>query len=440
MRRASIIALLVAIAVVVLIGVLLWGRARRPAATKPAPVLSVPVRVAPVSRGPISHTLLVTGSLRTDDEVAVSSKVLGKVARVLVKEGDHVSKGQLLLALDPTDFQAALSQAQAGLRTAQIRYDQAKRSEQLRDTETRTAIEQARQAVEVNRARLAQAQAAETQAKAELTRWQRLHESGAVSAQELDTKRTAEETARAGVAVAQQTLAQSQQALQVAQASTVQYQLTQEDIKAAAEAVRQAQAQVVLAREQLSDARIISSISGVVYQRQVDVGETVTPGQPFMNLAGLRSVYFEAQVPETEVTSLGVGSPVQVTVDAFPGRGFRGRVARIIPVVTTSTRDFRVRVSVAQEGDLLSPGAFARGNILVGRHPQALLVSKDAIQTALGETYVFVVVEGRARRVPVRLGWSDDRNAEVLSGVNDGDVVVVAGGSTLRDGDHVTVH
>jgi hypothetical protein len=205
--------------------------------------------------------------------------------------------------------------------------------------------------------------------------------------------------------------------------------LTREDIKAAAEAVRQARAQVTLAREQLSEARIVSPISGVIYQRQVDVGETVTPGQPFMNLAGLRSVYFEAQVPETEVTSLGVGSPVQVTVDAFPGRSFHGRVARIIPVATASTRDFRVRVSVAQEGDLLSPGAFARGNILVGRHPQALLVSKDAIQTALSGP-VFVVVEGRRAASG---GLGDGRNAG-RSRVNDGAVVVVAGGGTLRDG------
>jgi len=387
----------------------------------------------------MNRMLLVTGSLRSDDELAVSSKVIGKVDQVFVKEGDRVGKGQLLVSLDPTAYQAQVEQAKAGLQTAQIRYDQAKQNEQLRNTQTSTGIAEAQQAVTVAQAHLAQAQASDRQAASDLARWQQLYNAGAVSAQELDTKRTAADTARADVTVATQTLAQVQQALKAAQATQVQYQLTQEDIKAAAQAVEQARAQVAVAQEQLQDTRIVSPLAGVVYQRQVDVGETVTPGQPFLNMAGMQSVYFEAEVPETEVADLRMESPVTVTVDALPGREFNGRVVTVIPVATAITRTFRVRVQVVSVGDVLAPGSFVRGNVLIGQHLDALLLPKDAVQSAVGENYVFVVAGGRAHRVPVTLGWGDTSHVEALSGIHEGDQVVVVGGSSLRDGDLVKV-
>ena len=159
-----------------------------------------------------------------------------------------------------------------------------------------------------------------------------------------------------------------------------------------------------------------------------------------MTLVGLESVYFEAQVPETEATSLAPKLPVAVTVDALPGRTLTGVVSKIIPVVTTSSRDFRVRVSLGQsEQGLLSPGAFARGQIHVGRRENTLLVPKDALQTALGESYLFLVKEGRAKRSPVEVGWSEVERVEILEGAEEGDQVVVVGGSTLRDGDRVRI-
>jgi RND family efflux transporter MFP subunit len=415
------------------------GCGRNPrAGNRPAKTLGLPVKVAPVSRGLITRTLLVTGSLRSDQEVQLSSKVLGRVEGVFVKEGDRVRKGQLLVSLEQADFQAQLAQARAALESARIRRSQTQATEQLRYTQTDSAIAQARQAVAAAQARLLQAQAAQREASANLARAENLHREGAISAQQRDSMRTADETARAGVTVAEEMLAQAKQSLEVARANRVQYQLTREDIRAAEQAVKQAQAQVALASDQLRNTRLLSPISGLVSLKLVSLGETVSPGLPLLTLVGLDSIYFEAEVPETEVANLALGQSVEVTVDAAPGRTLTGTLRRIVRAITSSSRTFRLRIALPPPPDLLlSPGSFARGRILIGRRTNALLIPKDALQTTLGESFIFLAENNRARRSSVKLGWSDPDHVEILHGAAAGDRVIVVGASTLRDGDPI---
>jgi len=157
-----------------------------------------------------------------------------------------------------------------------------------------------------------------------------------------------------------------------------------------------------------------------------------------LRIVNLNAIFFEARVSETEVRYVRVGQPVTVTVDAYPGKTFRGVVSRIYPVGSEGSRDFIVRVDMRNEGGLLKPQMFARGEILVDVHRNVVLIPKDALLTQDGKRVVFVVKEGVARRIVVQTGYINGTNAEVR-GVPAGAQVVVQGQENLRDGDKVRV-
>ncbi|MCS6860802.1 MAG: efflux RND transporter periplasmic adaptor subunit, partial [Abditibacteriales bacterium] len=234
-----------------------------------------------------------------------------------------------------------------------------------------------------------------------------------VSAEDVEAARTA--------------VRQAEEMLRIAQANKAQYKLVKDDIRAAAAAVQQARAQVAYIAEQLRQTRIFSPVSGVVAQRTVNVGETVAPGAVLMHVVALDTVYFEAQVPERDVPDVRPGLPVQVTVDALPHRTIPAVVRQVILVAERESKQFRVRVSVENPHGDLPPGGFARGVIEVGARRNVLLVPKAALYTEAGETFVYRIVNGRAQRRTVQVGLRDERNAEVLAGLQEGQQVVAGG-------------
>lgn len=542
-RRAAVAAI-----VVVVLGLGAMRAVRRtpgPSAAQPgngpgaAQEVAVPVEVATAVRGAMGRTLEVTGTLKTDREVKISAKLPGRVADVLVKEGDRVRAGQLLVVLDDSDQRAQLEQAQAGLRSAEERVAQARAGESLRYAQTDAQIEQAEANLHAARVRVQQLEAAARitdasakaavaraesmltsaqdrlrmvkegaraqerrvaenavqQAKVNLdtiqTRVKRRRElfaQGAISQEDLDEfekqlklaqaqydsavqqrdliqegarteevriaeeqVRQAEEALREAranlertkmshddVAAARSTVTQLEAALKVAQANRAQYQIVPREIAAAEAAVQEARARVQLAREQLANTRIIAPVDGVISSCTVHAGESIGASVPLMTLVALQGVYFEAQVPERSMAEVRPGLGVEVTVDSLPGKTFRGTVREVIPVAALESKSFRVRIAVPNSTQL-PVGAFARGVIDLGVYPEAILVPKEALLSLAGESYVFALNDGTVRRQPVKLGATNATHAQILSGLKEGDRVVVGGLDTLADGTKVKV-
>jgi RND family efflux transporter MFP subunit len=223
-----------------------------------------------------------------------------------------------------------------------------------------------------------------------------------------------------------------------------------EGVEAAVQATRQARASLALAENALTNAYVRSPVSGYLATRIAEPGQQVGSGAALLRIVAPGSVYFQASVPESQYAEVGIGQPVDVTVDALPGESFRGSVSRVFPVASAATRSFTLRVDFQGDGRL-RPQMFARGRIVVGTHPGATVVPKDAVifrrgdgavsQGAAGsEAVVFVVGPGdRAVERRVTVGYSDPTHVEILSGVRPGERVVTAGNNALQDGDPVNV-
>ncbi|KRD79924.1 efflux RND transporter periplasmic adaptor subunit [Lysobacter sp. Root983] len=188
-----------------------------------------------------------------------------------------------------------------------------------------------------------------------------------------------------------------------------------------------------LANLELSYANVQAPISGVIASRSIKTGNFVQINTPIFRIVDTSRLEATLNVPERELATLKAGLPVQLAVDALPGKIFQGTVDRVAPVVDSGSGTFRVVCTFAG-GDTLQPGMFGRVRIDYDNRADALVVPRIALLEDEGDPAVFVIRNARAARVPIKLGYLDGEWAEVRAGIKQGDQVVVAGKTALRDG------
>jgi membrane fusion protein (multidrug efflux system) len=194
-----------------------------------------------------------------------------------------------------------------------------------------------------------------------------------------------------------------------------------------------------LARLALEEAEIKAPFDGVISLRHIKVGNTIQPGSPAFRVTRMDQLEAQIFVPERDIHKLAAKQPATLVVDAWPDKRFAGQILRVNPVVDAATGTVKVTVAMAPEQPELRPGMFGRVEIVYDRRSDALLVPKDAVLTEDAQHSVFVVADGRARRRPIRVGYSDADHYEVIDGLAAGEELVVTGQTSLRDDSKVEV-
>ena len=352
------------------------------------------VEVSTVSERVISPSILASGFLAHEEEVMLSSEVIGKVAEIFIEEGDRVKAGQLVLRVDDINFLAGLEQAEASVRL--------------------NTIDIERQEVRIENL------------ERQFARTSSLYESSLVGEEEFDTMRNQLELARI-------------------------------DLKSSRERLAQAQAQLEQVNDQLSKTRIVSPIDGVVTSLDIKVGETAIasstniPGSSLMTIANPQSIYTEVLVDEADIANLAVGQRAEIVAIAYPDEPIHGVVRYIANTAKTELNrqglSFTVEIDILDSGNVvLRPGMSCRAEIFTAQDQavpavpiQALIFEEDRSQL-LSEYFLFVNDDGVARKTAVQVGTSDDEFQELTSGI-DGDVEIVVGPDRelrhLLDGDRL---
>ena len=210
------------------------------------------------------------------------------------------------------------------------------------------------------------------------------------------------------------------------------------------QAVDQLKAQLDAAKSQydnlLENTVLRSPITGVVTARNYDPGD-MTGSLPVLTVGQLAPVVkVMINVSENDLATLRQGQPVDVTFDAYPGETFSGKVQRIYPTVDTATRTFEVEVRIANATEKLKPGMFARVSIDLGTQQNVVVPDRAVVkQTGSGNKYVYVLKGNTVSYNRVDLGQRLDNAYELLSGIEDGDTVVITGQTRLADGVKVEV-
>ena len=329
------------------------------------------VTVTQVTRSNITRNLAVTGTIAAppNEDVKVSSLVPGRLARILVAEGDHVAARQVLAEID---------------------------SSTLRDQ-----VQQAEGAVQ-------QAKATLQNAIANQQRQENLLQRGIASGKEVEDART------------QESIAQG--------------------------ALNQAEAALSIARQQLARAEIRSPIDAVVVKRFVNGGEQVdgTAAQPVVEVANVRTVELLGNVPADYLSKIHVGQKLEVASEGVPGVTFNASVFAVSPAVDPASNVGLVRIRIANPKGLLRLGMFLSAPVAVDSHANALVVPPPAIYRGEdAQPHVYRIKEDKdgtkAEFVAVTIGLETPDKTELLSGVGEGDTVILNGGYGLDDGAKVKV-
>src|SRR5262245_42469494 len=352
-----------------------------------------------------------TGSLAANQQTDVAPETSGKVAAVGVDIGSFVSKGQMLVKLEDADFKDRILQAQAQL-------DQNKAT--LQQNMAKIGLRPGQKFNPENVPEVAAARAALDLAEKNLRRSEKLVESGDISRATYDLQKS-----------------QRDQAAEQYQALIHQAQQHFAAVANAQAAVDMAQSQLSLAKRNLTYTVVVAPMAGYISDRPADIGEYISPQQKVATIVSLNPLRVRIDVPEQSIPQVHAGESVSVTVAAYPDRSFAGRVARISPSVTPSSRTMTVEADVENPNAALKPGQFATIRILLPQSTPAVLVPQRALRTISGATYVFVIKNGFAQQRLVQSGQTEGDLIELKSGIAADEIVATSNVDQLSDGSAV---
>ena len=257
----------------------------------------------------------------------------------------------------------------------------------------------------------------------------------------LDAQQAAVAEAQAKLDLALKNQANNRQLLSQAFISQNAYDTAQNGVDVAQASVAAAKAQADIARRALADTQVRAPFNGVVAKRLANAGEKVSPDVPLFQLVDLGRMEMQAQVPVSDVPYLKLGQALDLAVDGFDGRHFKGTVGRINPVTESGTRAINVFVALPNSDGALRGGMFAKGQIAVQAERTVNALPLTAIHEEAGQSFVFTVKNGQLERSPVQLGLKreDLGLVELRDGPSPGTEVVAVKSDKLKVGAKVQV-
>ena len=341
------------------------------------------VELAVVAAQDVQPSILASGVLAFRNEVDLTAEVTAKVRTILIKEGDTVTQGQTLLLLDPEIYNNAIEREQASLRQSRI------------------GIERQRDLVALR--------------QKTYERSRKLAEQRLIDRARLDEDRNQLDLARA-------------------------------DLRTSEESLLQAESVLNDARQQRARTEIRSPITGRVVSLPIKVGETAVPstsafaGAQLMKIADTSEIIAELKVDEADIAKIDIGQHAEVFAAAYPETALKSTVEQIAlaPTIEGQGRAYKVTVHLVAPADLkLRSGMSVRSNIFLGdgQRKPAVPVEAVVIETEgknAAKRYVWLSRDGKATKVEVQTGVSDDRWETVIKGVAAGDTVIVGPTKSLR--------
>jgi RND family efflux transporter MFP subunit len=354
-----------------------------------APAITVDVTtVSRIYPSQALATLNASGYIVAQRKAAVASKVTGRLVALMVEEGSKVKKNQIIARMESEDVTAARDQSKANLNTV--------------------------------KASLEQARVERENAEREHDRYRKLVAGGFVSQSDYDTIK-------------------------------LRYQRSREAVRAAEAAVRGAEAALAGARAGLDYTLIRAPFDGVVLTKNADIGDIVTPlgaaataKAAVVTIADMNSLQVEVDVSETSITSIRIGQPCDIQLDALPNMRFRGEVYAIVPTVDRTKATVLVKVRFLDKDARMLPEMSAKVSFLSRTLQPEELKSRLAVNgSALimqdGKTYVFLLQQNIVKKTFVDLGEKLGDMTEVKAGLNPGDRVVIKPPRGLKDGSKIKI-
>jgi RND family efflux transporter MFP subunit len=366
--------------------------AAKPAASA-APAAVEVTTASAITRG-LQRDVQVVGSMMADDEVVVSAQVAGELSQLNVDFGSVVSQGQVIAVIDQRDAKLKVEQAEATLKQTMARLGM-------------------KEGVKFNPEQAADVKVAKTSldwAKMDLDRNTKLIENGDIARSVYD----------------QATISYN--------AAQARYQAALDAVNQQLALVEQQRSALALAKKAITDTVVRSPITGAVKEKLAARGSYLAVGGKIASLVKINPLRLRADIPESYAAAVRKGQTMTLSVEAFPGRTFSGRIVRIGPSLNEQTRALTVEAEVSNSGNLLRPGMFAKAQLITAKDAPAVMIPARAVVTVAGLTKVFVIENGKAVERIVKTGTTDGDLIEIVEGVKEGETVASSNADKLQQG------
>jgi HlyD family secretion protein len=357
-------------------------------------VFGVAVVVDPVVRGDLVQTVVASGHVETPFRVEIGSQIIGTVDDVLVEEGQRVSKGQALVAIEAGELKAAVVQAEGAVAQAEARL------RQLREL----TLPAARESL--------------SQAKATLLNAQQIYDRTADLAKHGYATKASLEDAQKNLDVARTQMRTAELEIFTSSPGGSDYVMAET-------LLNQANANLATARSRLSYATIVAPRDGVLISRNVERGTVAQPGKVLLVLAPAGDVQLVLQIDEKNLGLIAVGQKALASADAFADKTFAAEVAYINPGIDITRASVEVKLTVPDPPDYLRQDMTVSVDIEVARRSGTLILPLRDIHDALaGSPWAMILRDHRAHKQPVRIGLRANTHVEILEGAALGDLAV----------------
>ena len=392
-----------AVVILALAGASSCARKQEQATTTAAMVQGA--KIETVAQQSLDESYEAVGTVRAKNSSIVSSKVLGNIVAMKVREGDTVHAGQILVEIDSREARIQAQKSGAGL------------------VEMNGALAEVGRSIKGAESGQTAAEANRRLAASTLSRYQQLLDRQSISPQEFDEVRARHEVADAEAERAGRLL----QSLEAKR-------------RQALARIDQAKADVAGSQVYSSFTRIAAPINGVVVSRQADVGYMAAPGAPLLTIESGTDYRLEAAVQESQINKIHLRDQVRVQIDALGQQELAGTVVEIVPASDPASRTYLVKISIAPPGgnqQIIRSGLYGKARFVTGQM-QAITIPQKAVVERGQLTSVYVVDQsGIARMRLVKTGKPYSDRVEVLSGLREGEQIVVDSVAVVNDGSRV---
>ncbi len=393
------------------------------------------VEIAKPTRATVRKTIEQPGQVEAAETSPIHARTVGLVKLVKVDIGDRVAEGQVLAELSLPEVVAELAQAKASLIQAEAGRTQA--SAAVKVEQAKVAGSEAK--LTATAAGVRRADAELVRRKTEYARMQSLARESAVTSSLVDeaasiyhAAEAARDEAMAHVQYIQATIVEARASAEKAIA----------DESNAIARIAVAKAAVEHADAMLSYATITSPFPGVITRRHVDTGQLVggfASNSPLFVAARTDLMTVSVVVPEVAAPQVKLGATAEIKVQALGGKPTKAKVTRSAFSIDPASRGLRVEIDLENPDELLRPGMYTVVTVVLDEHPNVLTIPVTALIKDGDKSVCVKVEDGKARRVPIKLGIVDGVNAEVVEGLTESDIVVKTMPASLVEGQPVVV-
>jgi len=389
----------------------------------------IPVSVEQVKKGDISTSFRYSGTIKTNKEVMVVSKVSGRVKEIFFRVGDDVKKGDILFTVDDKDIQDSIKSLELQLKSAQIAVNMAEKAlVASKGSQLQQQLTQAETSLKTSELQY-------NDAKKNFEDIKLLYEAGSVSQQQYQQTKTAYETAQISFNAAKQSYD-----LLVNKTSKENIDRAKDQLNQSIASKENVEFQLKKAKENLAETKVKSPINGVVSSRTIEEGEMIGGSSVPFVVVQINPAVFAVNVSEQMLGSIKEGDSVNIAVGSIKDKSFLGKIRSIAPVADERAATYPVEIEIENNNNELKAGMFGEVEFITNKKENTIVVNRETIVEKNQKSYIFTATkDNKSKLVEVQIGIDNGKEIEITKGLEIGQTIIVKGQDYLVDGNSIKI-